>query len=72
MTCCKGTKRFFYGKLLKDNNHSLCIRNSARAERVNTWCQQLGKKNVCLERIHTNAAGNGCPPGAGFATPPVA
>lgn len=31
----------------------------ARTERVNTWCQQLGKRNVCLVSIHTNAAGNG-------------
>lgn len=31
----------------------------ARTERVNTWCRQLGKKNVCLISIHTNAAGNG-------------
>ena len=27
----------------------------ARTERVNTWCRQLGKKNVCLVSIHTNA-----------------
>ena len=26
---------------------------------MNTWCRQLGKKNVCLVSIHTNAAGNG-------------
>lgn len=26
---------------------------------MNSWCQQLGKKNVCLVSIHTNAAGNG-------------
>ncbi len=31
----------------------------ARVERANTWCRQLGKKNVCLVSIHTNAAGNG-------------
>lgn len=31
----------------------------ARTERVNTWCRQLGKRNVCLVSIHTNAAGNG-------------
>ena len=23
------------------------------------WCRQLGKKNVCLVSIHTNAAGKG-------------
>ena len=34
---------------------SLC----ARVERVNTWCRQLGRRNVCLVSIHTNAAGNG-------------
>ena len=26
---------------------------------MNTWCRQLGKKNVCPVSIHTNAAGNG-------------
>jgi len=26
---------------------------------VNTWYRQLGKRNVCLVSIHTNAAGNG-------------
>ena len=31
----------------------------ARVERVNTWCRQLGKRNVCLVSIHANAAGNG-------------
>lgn len=31
----------------------------ACTERVNTWCRQLGKRNVCLVSIHTNAAGNG-------------
>ena len=31
----------------------------ARVERANTWCRQLGKKNVCLVSIHTNAASNG-------------
>ena len=31
----------------------------ARTERVNSWCRQLGKRNVCLVSIHTNAAGNG-------------
>lgn len=31
----------------------------ARTGRVNTWCRQLGKRNVCLVSIHTNAAGNG-------------
>lgn len=31
----------------------------ARTERVNAWCRQLGKRNVCLVSIHTNAAGNG-------------
>lgn len=25
----------------------------ARTERVNTWCRQLGKRNVCLVSIHT-------------------
>ena len=31
----------------------------ARVERVNTWCRQLGRGNVCLVSIHANAAGNG-------------
>ena len=31
----------------------------ARAERANTWCRSLGKRNVCLVSIHANAAGNG-------------
>lgn len=31
----------------------------ARTERVNTWCQKLGKRHVCLVSIHANAAGNG-------------
>lgn len=31
----------------------------ARTERVITRCRQLGKLNVCLVSIHTNAAGNG-------------
>ncbi len=26
---------------------------------MNIWCRQLGKRNVCLVSIHTNAAGNG-------------
>lgn len=30
-----------------------------RTDRVNTWCNKLGKHNVCLVSIHTNAAGNG-------------
>lgn len=31
----------------------------ARADRVNTLCQKLGKKNVLLVSIHVNAAGKG-------------
>lgn len=31
----------------------------ARTERVNTWCQKLGKRHVCLVPIHANASGNG-------------
>ena len=31
----------------------------ARTERVDTWCQKLGKRHVCLSSIHANAAGNG-------------
>jgi N-acetylmuramoyl-L-alanine amidase len=28
----------------------------ARVERANTWCRLLGKRNVCLVSMHTNAA----------------
>ena len=30
-----------------------------RCNRVNTWCNRLGKQNVLLVSIHANAAGNG-------------
>lgn len=30
-----------------------------RANIVNTWCNKLGAKNVCVVSIHVNAAGNG-------------
>ena len=30
-----------------------------RVNRVNSWCDRLGTKNVCLISIHNNAAGNG-------------
>ena len=43
--------------LVPEDDYDVSIR--ARTERVNTWCRQLGKKNVCLISIHTNAAGNG-------------
>lgn len=43
--------------ILVPEDYDVSIR--ARTERVNTWCRQLGKKNVCLISIHTNAAGNG-------------
>ena len=42
--------------ILVPEDYDVSIR--ARTERVNTWCRQLGKKNVCLISIHTNAAGN--------------
>ena len=32
---------------------------TARANRVNAWCDKLGSKNVCLVSIHCNAAGSG-------------
>ena len=40
--------------LLVPEDYDVSLR--ARVERVNTWCRQLGKKNVCLVSIHTNAA----------------
>ena len=43
--------------LLVPEDYDVSLR--ARVERANTWCRQLGKKNVCLISIHTNAAGNG-------------
>ena len=49
--------RGFDAALVTPEEYDVSLR--ARTERVNTWCQQLGKKNVCLVSIHTNAAGNG-------------
>ena len=43
--------------LLTPEEYDVSLRT--RTDRVNTWCRQLGKKNVCLVSIHTNAAGNG-------------
>ena len=43
--------------ILVPEDYDVSIR--ARTERVNPGCRQLGKKNVCLISIHTNAAGNG-------------
>lgn len=43
--------------LLVPEDYDVSLR--ARVERANTWCRQLGKKNVCLISIHTDAAGNG-------------
>lgn len=43
--------------LLTPDEYDVSLR--ARTERVNAWCRQLGKRNVCLVSIHTNAAGNG-------------
>lgn len=30
-----------------------------RCNRVNSWCDRIGTRNVCLVSIHNNAAGNG-------------
>lgn len=30
-----------------------------RVNRINSWCDRLGSKNVCMVSIHNNAAGNG-------------
>ena len=43
--------------LLVPEDYDVSLRT--RVERANTWCRQLGKRNVCLVSIHTNAAGNG-------------
>lgn len=43
--------------LVTPDEYDVSLRSST--ERVNTWCRQLGKRNVCLVSIHTNAAGNG-------------
>ena len=43
--------------LLVPETHDVSLRT--RADRANAWCCQLGKRNVCLVSIHTNAAGNG-------------
>lgn len=65
--------RGFDAALVTPEEYNVSLR--ARTDRVNTWCQQLGKRNVCLVSIHTNAAGNGhqwMSPAAGPATPPEA
>lgn len=49
--------RGFNASLVTPEEYDVSLR--ARTERVNTWCRQLGKKNVCLVSIHTNAAGGG-------------
>ena len=49
--------RGFDAALVTPEEYDVSLR--ARTERVNTWCRQLGKRNVCLVSIHTNAAGNG-------------
>ena len=49
--------RGFDAQLLTPEEYDVSLR--ARAERVNIWCRQLGRRNVCLVSIHTNAAGNG-------------
>lgn len=43
--------------LVTPDEYDVSLRSST--ERVNTWCRQLGKRNVCLVSIHTNDAGNG-------------
>lgn len=47
----------FDAALVTPEEYDISLR--AHTERVNTWCRQLGKRNVCLVSIHTNAAGNG-------------
>lgn len=47
--------RGFDTALVTPEEYDVSLR--ARTERVNTWRRQLGKKNVCLVSIHTNADG---------------
>ena len=49
--------RGFDAALVTPEEYDVSLR--ARTERVNTWCRPLGKRDVCLVSIHTNAAGNG-------------
>lgn len=49
--------RGFDAELLTPEEYDVSLR--ARVERVNAWCRQINKKNVCLVSIHTNASGNG-------------
>ncbi len=49
--------RGYDAELLVPEPYDVSLR--ARTERVNTWCRQLGKKNVLLVSIHVNAAGKG-------------
>ena len=46
----------YQSQLLVPETYDVCL--SARVERVNTWCHELGKKNVCLISLHVNAAGS--------------
>lgn len=49
--------RGFDAQLLTPEEYDISL--LARAERVNSWCRQINKKNVCLVSIHTNASGDG-------------
>lgn len=49
--------RGYDAELLVPEPYDVSLRT--RTERVNTWCRQLGKKNVLLVSIHVNAAGKG-------------
>lgn len=49
--------RGFDAALVTPEEYDVSLRS--RTERVNTWCRQPGKKNVCLVSIHTNAARGG-------------
>lgn len=49
--------RGYDAELLVPEPYDVCLRT--RAERVNSWCSKLGKRNVLLVSIHVNAAGKG-------------
>lgn len=49
--------RGFDAQLLTPEEYDVSLRE--RVNRANTWCSRLGKRNVCLVSLHTNASGNG-------------
>lgn len=49
--------RGFDAQLLTPEEYDVSLKE--RVNRVNTWCKHLGRKNVCLVSLHTNASGTG-------------